>query len=140
MRDYRTSEIAALLGVSGETVRRWCDEGRLATTRSTAGHRLVAGAELARYLSEQPTPFEPDSVMAQSARNRLTGIVLRVERDRLTAIVELNARGHRIVSLMTREAVDELGLEPGDLATAAIKSTNVIVEVPTSTRADPGGA
>ncbi len=132
MRDYGTSEIAALLGVSTETVRRWCDEGRLSTTRSAGGHRLVAGAELARYLDAQPLPFEPDSVLAQSARNRLTGIVTRVQRDTLTAIVEVNARGYRIVSLMTREALDEMGLEPGDLATAAIKSTTVIIEVPPS--------
>lgn len=130
MRTYRTPEVAELLGVSAETVRRWCDDGRLASERSPGGQREIAGPELARHLLEQTGAFEPDGVSQQSARNRLTGIVTKVERDKLTAIVEIRAGRHRIVSLMTREAVDELGLEPGDLATAAIKSTNVVVEVP----------
>ena len=68
--------------------------------------------------------------MSQSARNRFTGIVTRVERDKLTALVEIHAPPHRLVSLMTREAADELDLKPGDLATAAVKSTNVVVEIP----------
>lgn len=128
--DYRPSQVAELLGVSADTVRRWCDEGRLATTRSAGGHRLVSGPDLARYLAEQAHAYEPDTLSAQSARNRFTGIVTRIERDKLTAVVELRAGPHRIVSLMTREAADELALEPGDLAVAAVKSTNVVVEVP----------
>jgi molybdopterin-binding protein len=130
MTSFRTSQVAELLGVSGDTVRRWCDEGKLKTGRSTGGHRTVDGADLARYLSEQTPAYEPDSVMRQSARNRFTGIVTRVERDKLTAIVEIHAPPHRLISLMTREAVDELDLQPGDLATAAVKSTNVVVETP----------
>jgi molybdopterin-binding protein len=122
--------VAELLGVSADTVRRWCDEGRLRSTRSTGGHRTIDGKELARYLSEQDRAFEPTSVFGQSARNRLTGIVTRVERDKLTAVVEINAPPHRLVSLMTREAADELNLAVGDLATAAVKATNVIVEIP----------
>ena len=74
--------------------------------------------------------LEPDSVMAQSARNRFTGIITRVERDTLVAVVEIHAPPHRLVSMMTREAADELNLQPGDLATAAVKSTNVVVELP----------
>lgn len=128
--DYRPGQVADLLGVSVDTVRRWCDEGRLETVRSEGGHRLVSGPDLARYLSERADAYEPESLTAQSARNRFTGIVIRVERDKLTAIVEIQAGGHRIVSLMTREAADELALEPGDLAVAAVKSTNVVVEVP----------
>lgn len=128
---YRPGEIAELLGVSVDTVRRWCDEGRLATTRSAGGHRLVQGKDLARLLSERADAFEPDSLPAQSARNRFTGIVTKVERDKLTAVVEIQAGPFRIVSLMTREAADDLALEPGDLAVAAVKSTTVIVEVPT---------
>jgi len=129
--EYRTSQVADLLGVSVDTIRRWCDEGKLETSRSSGGHRTVDGADLARYLSEQTKAYEPDSLLAQSARNRFTGIVTRVERDKVAAVVEIHAPPHRIVSLLTREAVDELDLKPGDLATAAVKSTNVIIEIPT---------
>ena len=127
---YGTRQVAELLGVSVDTVRRWCDEGRLATTRTAGGHRSVDGADLARYLTDQAKAYEPDSVITQSARNRFTGIVTRVERDKLTAVVEIHAPPHRLVSLMTREAADELDLKPGDLATAAVKSTSVVVEIP----------
>jgi molybdopterin-binding protein len=130
MASYSTREVAELLGVSADTVRRWCDEGRLASARSEGGHRLVDGADLARMLRERERAFEPESLLGQSARNRFTGIVTRVETDKLTAIVEIHAGPHRIVSLLTREAVDELGLAEGDLATAVVKSTNVIVEIP----------
>jgi molybdopterin-binding protein len=130
MPHYRTSQVAELLGVSTDTVRRWIDDGRLRADRSDGGQRLVDGADLARYLAEQDAAFEPDGLMAQSARNRFTGIVTRVERDTLVAVVEIHAPPHRLVSLMTREAADELDLQPGDLATAAVKSTNVIVEIP----------
>jgi molybdopterin-binding protein len=128
--EYGTRQVAELLGVSVDTIRRWCDEGKLRTVRSTGGHRTIDGADLARYLSEQAKAYEPESLFAQSARNRFTGIVIRVERDKITALVEIHAPPHRLISLMTREAVDELDLKPGDLATAAVKSTNVIVEVP----------
>jgi molybdopterin-binding protein len=130
MATYTPTQVGELLGVSADTVRRWCDEGRLAASRSSGGHRQVSGRELARYLSEQTKAFEPASVVGQSARNRFTGIVTRVQRDKLTAVVEIHVGRHRLVSLMTREAVDELGLKPGDLATAAVKSTTVVVEVP----------
>ena len=132
MASYTHTQVGDLLGVSPDTVRRWCDEGRLRATRTDGGHRQVPGRELARYLSKQAGAFEPTSVLGQSARNRFTGIVTRVQRDKLTAVVEIHVGRHRLVSLMTREAVDELGLEPGDLATAAVKSTSVIVEVPSS--------
>lgn len=127
---YPTSQVAELLGVSADTVRRWCAEGRLKTGPTTGGHRTVDGPDLARYLSEQTKAYEPDSMTAQSARNRFTGIVTRVERDKLTAIVEIHSPPHRLVSLLTREAADELDLKPGDLATAAVKSTNVVIEIP----------
>jgi molybdopterin-binding protein len=129
---YRPGQVAELLGVSVDTVRRWCDEGRLVTTRSTGGHRLVAGPDLARFLTERADAYEPDTVPVQSARNRFTGIVTRVDRDTLTAVVEIQAGAHRLVSLMTREAADELALEPGDLAVAAVKATTVLVEVPSA--------
>jgi molybdopterin-binding protein len=128
--DYRPGQVAELLGVSVDTVRRWCDDGRLRTTRSGGGHRLISGPDLARHLAERSDAYEPDSLPAQSARNRFTGIVTRIERDKLTAVAEIQAGPHRIVSLMTREAADELALEPGDLAVAAVKATTVVVEVP----------
>ncbi len=123
-----------MLGVSSDTVRRWCDEGRLKSNRSGGGHRAIAGKELARYLLEQDPAYQPASLFNQSARNRLTGIITRVQRDKLTAVVEIHAPPHRIVSMMTREAADELGLQVGDLASAVVKSTNVVVEVQTSPR------
>jgi len=81
MASYGTSQVADLLGVSADTIRRWGDEGRLTLERGEGGHLSVDGRELARYLSEQAHAYEPDSVMAQSARNRFTGIITRVERD-----------------------------------------------------------
>ena len=130
MAEYSTRQVAELLGVSVDTIRRWCDEGRLNSAKTEGGHRTVDGRDLARYLTEQTKAYEPDSVMPQSARNRFTGIVTRVETDKLTAVVEIHSPPHRLISLMTREAVDELDLKPGDLATAVVKSTTVIVEIP----------
>ncbi len=130
MAEYRTSQVAELLGVSTDTVRRWCDDGRLRSTEHGGRQLMIDGASLAEYLREHSSAYEPDSVNAQSARNRFTGIITRVERDTLVAVVEIHAPPHRLVSMMTREAADELDLQPGDLATAAVKSTNVVVELP----------
>ncbi len=130
MPAYAPTQVAELLGVTPDTVRRWCDDGKLRATRSKGGHRTIDGRELARYLTEQTAAFEAPSLFGQSARNRLTGIVTRVERDKLTAVVEIHAPPHRLVSLMTREAADELAITVGDLATAAVKATNVVVEIP----------
>lgn len=126
--DYRPGQVADLLGVSVDTVRRWCDDGTLATSRTAGGHRIVPGSEVVRYLTSRPRPAQPSWLPAQSARNRLAGVVTRVERDGVSAVIEIQAGAHRIVSLMTREGADELGLEPGDLAVAAVKATTVIVE------------
>jgi molybdopterin-binding protein len=128
----RISEVASLLQVSDDTVRRWADSGRLATTTDSAGRAVVDGVELARLMAERapddPTVATP--VVSASARNRLTGIVTRVVRDTVMAQVELQVGPHRMVSLMSREAADELGLEPGVLAVATVKSTNVGIEIP----------
>ena len=125
MSNHRPGRVAEILGVSVDTVRRWADEGRLGTVRTEGGQRLIDGASVARFVAERQASV---ASVAQSARNRLPGIVTRIERDGLTAVVEIQAGPHRIVSMITREAADELGLEVGDLATAVVKATNVIVE------------
>ncbi|MGZ4688170.1 MAG: TOBE domain-containing protein [Acidimicrobiia bacterium] len=129
MPPFRPSQAAELLGVSVDTVRRWADEGRLKTTKTDGGHRLIDGKDLARFLTEHAKTYEPDGIV-QSARNRFVGVVTRIERDKLTAIVEVQAGPHRVVSLITREGADDLGVEVGDLAVAVVKATNVIIEVP----------
>jgi len=127
---YRPGQVASLLGVSVDTIRRWADTGRLATDRTEGGQRLIDGASLARFLAEQAPAAEGEVIVDRSARNRFPGIVTSVVADEIVAKVEMHAGPHRIVSLMTAEAAQELGLEPGMLAVASIKSTNVIIEVP----------
>jgi molybdopterin-binding protein len=129
---FRIRDAAALLGVSDDTLRRWADAGRLATSTDADGRRVVDGAVLAAFaeqLAVAPPAVGP--ITGASARNRFTGLVTRVLRDGVMAQVELQAGPHRVVSLMSREAADELGLEPGVLAVAAVKSTHVVVEIPT---------
>jgi molybdopterin-binding protein len=124
------SQVAELLGVSVDTVRRWADGGRLGARRTEGGQRVVDGAALAEFMTGLRHAPEREQVMAQSARNRFQGIVTRVAKDEIVAKVELQAGPHRVVSLMTREAADELGLSPGMLAVAVVKATNVVVELP----------
>jgi molybdopterin-binding protein len=126
----RIGEAALLLGTSTDTARRLADSGRLRTRRTAAGHRVIEGAELARFMVANIESPEADVVVAQSARNRFPGIVTRVVKDKIVAQVEIHAGPHRVVSLMTREAADELGLTPGMRAIAAVKATNVVIEVP----------
>jgi molybdopterin-binding protein len=126
----RVGQAAEMIGVSIETLRRWEAEGRLKLARSTGGQRLVPLAEAARLLSERRREAARRPIVAQSARNRFLGVVTRVEKDRVAAVVEVVAGPHRLVSLMTAEAVDELGLKVGDEAVCVVKATNVIVEVP----------
>lgn len=130
MPNYRISEAAAFLGVSPDTVRRLADTGRLETARDSNGHRWVDAAELARYMASRRPAAGSTPIVGQSARNRFPGIVTRVVKDRVAAQVEIQAGPHRVVSLMTREAADELGLKPGVRAVAAVKATNVVIEVP----------
>lgn len=131
---YRIGLAANLLEVSVDTVRRWADTGRLQTHRSAGGQRVVDGIDLARLASEvaaERDAADPDRRMAPSAsaRNRLPGIVTKVTCDTVMAKVEIQVGRHRLVSLMTREAADELGLAAGVLAAARVKSTDVVVEV-----------
>ncbi len=128
--NYRSQQVAEILGVSVDTIRRWCDDGRLPTVRDANGRRLVSGPGLAAYLTENIDGFAVDGQSTQSARNRLVGIVTRVDREGLTAIIEIQAGPHRVVSLMTSEGADELNLEPGDIAIAVVKATNVVMEAP----------
>ncbi|GAA0256643.1 TOBE domain-containing protein [Cryptosporangium japonicum] len=133
MPTYRISEAAALLGVSDDTVRRWADAGKLPTVREPGSRIAIDGRDLAAFAADiaadRPAGFDAP-IVAESARNRFTGLVTRVVRDGVMAQVEIQAGPHRVVSLMSRESADELGLEPGVLAVAAVKSTNVVVEVP----------
>ena len=129
MPSYGTTQVAELLGVSVDTVRRLCDDGRLPTSRED-GDRRNDGRDLAAYLTSRDPAYTVGSDELHSARNRFTGIVTRVETDGVAALVEIHAPPHRLVSLLTRDAVEELDLKPGDLATASVKATNVTVEVP----------
>jgi molybdopterin-binding protein len=122
-----------MLGVSVDTLRRWEGEGRLATVRSRGGQRLVEPAELSRLLAERRVGAVDRPIVAQSARNRFEGIVTRVERDQVAAVVEVQAGPHRLVSLMTAEAVIELDLKVGDPAVCIVKATNVVVEIQAGT-------
>jgi molybdopterin-binding protein len=128
----RVGQAAEMLGVSVETLRRWEAEGRLRMERSEGGQRVVGIDEVTRLLNERRKAAIDRPIVAQSARNRFPGVITRVERDGVAAVVEVMAGPHRLVSLMTAEAVIELDLKVGDEAVCVVKSTNVIVEIPSS--------
>jgi molybdopterin-binding protein len=123
---YRIGEAAAILSVRVETLRRWEREGKLKTQRTSGGQRLVPAAEIARLLAER---HGHQRVSAGSVRNRFPGVVIDIKKDKVAATVEILAGPHRILSFITREAVDEMGLKPGMLVAATVKATNVMVEV-----------
>jgi molybdopterin-binding protein len=132
---YRLAESAAVLGVSDDTVRRWVDQGVVATTRTDSGALGIEGRDLAALATRRAggtsgTDAQASDRARTSARNRLAGIVTEVVRDTVMAQVEMICGQHRIVSLMSREAADSLGLEPGVLADAVVKATTVVVETP----------
>jgi molybdopterin-binding protein len=129
MPEYRIGQAAEVLGVSTDTMRRWADAGQVKVVRSANGRRFVDGADLARFALEQSKNEALRPVRAQSARNRFPGIVTRVVRDTVAAQVDVLAGPHRFVSLITREAADELDLQPGVLADVVIKATSVGVEL-----------
>jgi molybdopterin-binding protein len=134
---YRVPEAADLLGVSADTVRRWADTGRLASSRDSAGRRVIEGSALAEFAAQlaKGLSLEVGPTGGHSARNRFVGIVTKVTKDLVMAQVEMQAGPFRVVSLMSREAADDLGLAPGVAAVASVKATNVTVELPASTQA-----
>jgi molybdopterin-binding protein len=121
-----------MLGVSIETLRRWGAEGTLVMERSTGGQRVIPIAEVSRLLDERRRSRVDRPIVAQSARNRFPGVVTRVEIDGVAAVVEIMAGPHRLVSMLTAEAVIELGLKAGDEVVAVVKSTNVMLEIPSA--------
>jgi molybdopterin-binding protein len=127
---YRLGQAAELLGVSPDTIRRWADSGRLPTRRTPGGQRQVEGPALATLAVELAEEASAVHGARESARNHLAGLVTKVTRDGVMAQVELQAGPYRVVSLMSREAADELRLEPGVLAVAVVKATNVVVQLP----------
>jgi len=128
MADYSVGEAAELLGVSADTIRRWIAAGSLEATRGDKGRRRVEGATLAAFA--QSLHDNPGRLIASSGsiRNHFRGIVTKVVKDTVMAQVELQAGPYRVVALISREAVDDMGLEPGVMASAVVKSTNVSIE------------
>jgi molybdopterin-binding protein len=126
----RIKDAAVFLGVSDDTVRRWIELGVLESSKEGAGPTVVDALAVARLARENAVlPADPSEI-GRSARNRLVGVVTAIVADTVMAQVELQCGPHRIVSLMSSEAVRELGLEPGSIAIAVVKATNVIVETP----------
>ena len=134
----RIGQAAEMLGVTVETLRRWESDGRITLGRSAGGQRIVPLSQVSKLLAARRRTGPERTTAARSARNQFVGVVTRVERDRIAAVVEVLAGPHRIVSLMTAEAVEELELAVGDEAVCIVKATNVIIEVPTGRESRDG--
>jgi molybdopterin-binding protein len=133
MAILRIRQAAELLGVSDDTLRRWADSGRLSTVTDHSGRRAVEGTALARLAQELAAAHPRDCAVrtvTESSRNHFTGLVTEVVRDTVMAKVVIQAGPFRVVSLMSRDSADDLGLEPGDLAVARVKATQVVVGIP----------
>lgn len=130
MPHFRVSEAAELLGVSDDTVRRWADQGRLATVKDAGGRTTVDGAALAAFAQDLAASADAAPAQTASARNHFRGIVTKVTTDTVMAQVEMQAGPFRVVSLVSSEAVRELGLEVGTIAVASVKATNVVIDLP----------
>ena len=128
----RLGEAAKQLGISSDTLRRWAEAGRIEVELTQGGQRTMSQADVSRLAAERRRSGSDRPIIAQSARNRFAGTVTRVERDGVAAVVEVQAGPHRLVSLMTREAADELDLQPGADVVCVVKATDVIVELPSS--------
>ncbi|MFJ3901683.1 molybdopterin-binding protein [Streptomyces sp. NPDC090025] len=132
MASYSIGQAAQLLGVSSETVRRWADGGKLAMTRDGGGRRVIEGVALARFAEERGAGLHavPEDDVSTSVRNSFVGIVTAVRVDDVAAQVEVQSGPHRLVSLVTREAVEDLALAVGVTVTARVKSTSVHIDLP----------
>ena len=130
MPHYRIADAARLLGVSDDSLRRWADAGKVELSQDDVGRLVIDGAELARVAREIVPAESPLPLPRESARNHFPGVVTDVRRDGVMAQVEIQAGPHRVVSLMSREAADELGLVVGVVAIASVKATVVVVDVP----------
>jgi molybdopterin-binding protein len=130
----RIRDAAALLSVSDDTVRRWIDQGVLPVETDASNRKVVDGRALASFAAEQAAPVRDPSLVQSSARNRFVGLVTSIVSDVVMSQVELQCGPHRVVSLMSSEAVRDLGLELGSVAVAVVKSTTVIIE----TSREPG--
>ena len=128
MSDLRIGQVANLLAISTDTVRTWIDDGKIPSSRTSGGHRIIKGSDLASFLTKSDN--EPSVTSHLSARNRFLGIVTNVKKDNVMAQIEIQAGGQRIVSLISSEAAEAMNLKPGVIAAAVIKSTNVVVELP----------
>ncbi|MGW0157684.1 TOBE domain-containing protein [Mycobacterium sp. NPDC003323] len=133
MPAIRIKDAAALLGVSDDTVRRWIDTGTLAADKDESGRKVIAGDVLARFAREHAAPPSDPLGVGSSARNRLVGLVTEVTSDTVMSEVQMQCGPFTITSLMSTASVEQLGLEPGALAVAVVKATNVIVETPGGT-------
>ena len=127
MDSFRIGQAAEAIGVRVETLRRWERDGKLTTTRTSGGQRRIPAEEVARLIAERRAERAPAAV---SRRNAFPGVVTKVTKDKVATLVEIQSGPHRIVSLITSEAADELGLKPGMEAVATVKATSVMVEVP----------
>ena len=128
MSDLRIGQVANLLAISTDTVRTWIDDGKIPSSRTSGGHRIIKGSDLASFLTK--SDIDPSVTSHLSARNRFLGIVTNVKKDNVMAQIEIQAGGQRIVSLISSEAAEAMKLKPGVIAAAVIKSTNVVVELP----------
>ena len=128
MDNLRIGQVANLIAVSTDTVRTWIDEGKIPSSRTSGGHRIIKGADLAKFLTDSNN--DPSITTHLSARNRFLGLVKKVKKDNVMAQIEIQAGGQRIVSLISSEAAEAMKLNPGVIAAAVIKSTNVVVELP----------
>jgi len=126
----RIRDAAAFLSVSDDTVRRWIDLGELPVERDASNRKVIDGYALAKFAAEHAAPMQDPSHVERSARNRFVGLVTNIVLDKVMAQVELQCGPYRVVSLMTSEAVADLGLELGSVAVAVVKSTTVIIETP----------
>ena len=133
MSGIRIKDAAELLGVSDDTVRRWIDAGSLTAHKDEFGRKVIDGEVLAAFAREAGrSPRDPVGV-ASSARNRFVGLVTKVTTDAVMAEVQMQCGPFSVVSLMSAESANELGLAPGTVAVAVVKATTVIVETPGGT-------